>query len=367
MLRTVIIASVGLIVALMANDVSADAPKVLGVPPTCEASTALFVSCGQTRRCLLVGDNEVDKNLFLFDFDERSNKFVGERLALFDPKLSSALGRAGKLSDIEAMAQLSNGEILVFGSFGRNSYCERKKSRRIFMHAILKGSRLTLGSHPPSRIKKKKKYTCRRLFGYDVSVAPPEVRDVCNAIARTEERADQIWEDPELGEEKSEERKAACSKDPALNIEGAVTFRETNAHGERIWVGLRAPLVNGNAVLLRLNEDRQKLRFDAVAFVDLKGSGIRALSRSPNGEIWGIGGMPADSNEPHSLWYFQPNLLRPGATITPNSMSQALPTSSEGLAIFNDKAIVVIDGAELKGSTSACVDPSKFLVVDIVR
>jgi hypothetical protein len=102
-----------------------------------------------------------------------------------------------------------------------------------------------------------------------------------------------------------------------MNVEGAVTVPDVSGK-PRIWLGLRAPLVDKRAVLLRvasLGENSQPLTFDDIATIDLGGKGIRELASS-EGWIWGMAGCVPDCTEPSHLWRVKTEALKTGAAIT---------------------------------------------------
>lgn len=337
--------------------------KSLGGHPVCEASAALVVKCpGESdRHCLLVGDNEIGDRLFLYGFDEK-----GDGLKL-DSRRELKLGTLSEkgdygISDIEALVKLSSGEIVIYGSHSRNKTCEAKKKRRRSAHGILESARVSKGSRAPVKSKRVK---CKRLFG---EVGGVLGQQLCTEITRTEDIADKIEENQSAASE------SACLEHPAFNLEGAVVVPDAEGK-DRVWVGLRAPLVGNKAVLLRQVKDLDQFKFDGVAFVELGGRGdfpnygIRELTLSGD-KIWGIGGPPADppkgQEKPHhTIWSFKAAELKDGATIKGVSVSEkgTLPTSSEGLAIHEGRAFVLIDGDEKKNAEECKVN-STYIVID---
>ena len=101
------------------------AEATLGRFPLCEASSALLMTCpGGDGECLLVGDNEQGKELYLFPFQDQKPDSDAQRA------VGLHLGDGKEISDIEALAGVSGDEILVFASHSRNASCEVKPKRR---------------------------------------------------------------------------------------------------------------------------------------------------------------------------------------------------------------------------------------------
>lgn len=334
-----------------------DVRRSLGGYPVCEASAAAVVSCpGSDKPCLLVGDNEVNDRLFLYDIDDEGNGVhLKDRREVYLTSLPSAAGGGAlELSDIEAIAGLPPGEVILYGSHSRNKRCEPKGKRRIFAHGLLNANDLGEGSNKPV---KSKKHSCKRLFG---DAPDPVTQTVCEAIARGEENAEQA-----AGLQGRSEQEQTCEADPAFNLEGAVAVPEANGP-PRVWIGLRAPLVDDRAVLLRQKKKRKAFAFDAVAFVDLGGRGIRELTFA-DGRIWGIGGPAADSDAPHVLWHVDASALDHGAQIEP-TLAGELPNFAEGLAIWGQHAFVLMDGDQPADATPmTCSKNSEYIVRQIAE
>lgn len=319
----------------------------MGGFPVCEASAALLVKCPVSdNKCLLVGDNEQREQLFLYQLRDNAPVLHGmQKISLAPLFASSEIEKKQKqLSDIEALVGMPSGEILVYGSHSRNKKCENKKKRRRHVRGTLDNDSLKAGSTP---FVQSRKHKCKRLFGDDLDEIQ---QSVCAALKRTEDHADEVEDG---------NGSASCDADPAFNLEGAVAVPEGNRDGASVWVGLRAPLVDGKAVLLRHADPSKSLKFDKVAFINLAGQGVRELTISGD-TIWGIGGSPADGDEEHSLWQFPARKLEHGAVVTPD-IEGAIPNNSEGLAIWNQKAIILTDGDRPKGAKT-CLIKSEYII-----
>ncbi len=321
--------------AILLTAGSGSTQERLGDYPLCEPSTALQGPClGEPGHCLLVADNEQSDRLFMYPIREGS-------LAPHS-QIERSFGDDVEIDDIEAVIRLPDGALMVFGSHSRNKSCEARKKRRRFMLARYAGDG-TLHGTPI----KSKRLSCQRLFG-DTQHDHALRRAVCTAIAGAEAKADLIEKMLEDGGISRDMAKKRCNATEAFNTEGAVAVPDASAH--RVWVGLRAPLVaavpghpdkRAAAVLMQM-QDSTAYRFDAVALLDLGGRGVRELASDGNW-IWGIAGPAPDADEPFELWRFPIEKLKPDAVITP-TMVQSLPTSSEGLAVSEAAAYVVIDG-----------------------
>lgn len=146
------------------------------------------------------------------------------------------------------------------------------------------------------------------------------------------------------------EANATASNCQVINIEGAVGLPSG-----RVWLGLRAPLVDGHAVMVRLHPDNDRFQFDQALLVDLAGQGIRELSYDPTrNRIWVIAGPPLDSPDAFKLWHIPlaELLLRQttDAVFKPLPREGALDTSSEAMAVLGSRAWVLVDGNAARGN-----------------
>jgi uncharacterized membrane protein YkvA (DUF1232 family) len=132
--------------------------------------------------------------------------------------------------------------------------------------------------------------------------------------------------------------------DGGLNIEGAAVLE-----GGR-WLGLRAPVVDGKALLLGLSADGG--REERSISLDLGGYGVRELAPWRGGLLV-VAGPVADDPVPHRLYWLR-TLDSP-----PVLLPVELPPSTEGIAVTaTGEAIVVTDGSGTAGSP--CVKPSEW-------
>lgn len=306
---------------------AASAPVTLGEAPLCEASAAMVAPWDSS--LILVADNEERRSLFGFTAQE--GVLVDQR-TLSLPK--------GSPGDMEALARVGD-RVLAVGSFSRNKRCEVKKNRARLL-LVEKGEtsdrlrevRTIDGGGVLASLGDADK--C--LVTLFTQPAPEGAQSVCAALSAAETEA---------------ARGGACD---TLNIEGAVGV---SGEPDRVWLGLRSPLVDGKAILLRLTEDLDEARFDAVALIDLGGRTVRALERR-EGEVWGIAGPMADSEQGFQLFSLPATRLAPGARVDGVAVRGALPSSSEGLVFVGDRLHVVIDGD--KGSGDACKKPARQMV-----
>ncbi|MCP4406156.1 MAG: DUF3616 domain-containing protein [Gammaproteobacteria bacterium] len=330
--------------------------RSLGGYPVCEASAAIIIDCPIPLKgeCLLAGDNEIRDRLFLYQIGKKGERVQLEnrRELAFEAFPHPDDEDMFTISDIEALVRLSGDEVMIFGSHSRNNDCKTRSKRRIFAQGKLNSTGIAPGSNLPVRSKKHK---CHRLFGDDLDSV---TQRVCAAIKNSEDSADAANDQPA-----NPKREEACNDDPALNIEAAV-FAATDGSAGQVWVGLRAPLVDGKAVVMRLRADQDRLAFDAVTFLDLAGFGIRELSAQGD-KIWGISGSVTDSKKPHALWRFDAAMLEHGETIRPEEVGD-LPTSAEGLAISREHLWVILDGADPgKQNPMSCRMDSRYIVQEI--
>lgn len=333
-------------------------PLQLGEHPLCEASAAVLVACPDApqERCLLVGDNEERRSLFLFKIEDGEVQREQQQVVQLD------LDKNRELSDIEALTSLPGDEIGVFASHSRNTKCEAKKKRRRFGTI----SELKPASTSVAMVKTKR-LGCARLMDA-CSGDDPLLAAVCVVIEGSESRADVVekgFEDESLDETTAKEQ---CNEVLPFNAEGAVNLA---ADGQAdVWIGLRAPLLSEHptdlektdlAILLHL-KNLDAYLFDRVALLDMDGRGVRDLTVS-DGSVWLIAGPPEDlpdgANVPFQLRRFDVAALAQDDVIEPELIDRDLPTSSEGLVILGGQAIIVIDG-DAGDDTAQCAKPSRI-------
>lgn len=245
------------------------------------------------------------------------------------------------------------------GSHSRNTKCEDGKKRRRFMEVKLSGNRAEALHSVQTR-----KIQCDRVFG---KIPPGDalMRAACEVIDQAERMAEQVEEALTRRQISEEQANNQCNTIVLFNAEGVVSIPAED--GARIWIGLRAPLVSAHpkqpelknlALLLRM-KDPSDYTFDRVALLDLGGRGIRDLATA-KGMVWLIAGPPGDRDEPFELRRFPVEALKGTDVIKPEFV-QALPASSEGLAIKGDRAYVVIDGDIGNDKASMrCIKPSQY-------
>ena len=263
--------------------------------------------------CLVVGDNEVRDRLFLYPLGA-----LGP-----DASLRRPLRIDTELSDIEALARTRDGEVLVYGSHSRNNRCERRANRRLFLGLRLTAVGVSPGSVP--LVTTSIGADAKELFGSSPSGV---LARVASAFTRGEEAAD----------------RGDCAQ--TLDIEGAVVV------GDDVWLGLRRPLVDGYAAIVRHDVGSRSLHFDEARLLDIRGRGIRGLTFH-DGDVYGL--------SEGVLWRFPASALASSALIAVEQVA-AVPPHSEGVAIHEDLAIVVQDGEE---GSPACEVDSRYLVVPL--
>lgn len=346
-LRWTVVLAMGIWAPEAAGQTVGAVSEVLGEFPLCEASAVVSTGGGH----LLVGDNEERGALFAFPV-------AGGRLDAARA-IRRSLGREVEISDIEAMAKVGNGEVVVFGSHGRNSRCEIRGNRRRFFRGRLAADGRLDGT---AVVAMRGRISCERLLG------PPFDDEsllgaFCERVDAVERTADEVGD----SRGSDEEREDACEAAQAFNAEGAVAAPD-GARGA-MWIGLRSPLLRAAgadggdpremAVLLRMR-GLDEYVFDAAAVVDFGGGGVRDLTASGD-SVFAIAGPVADGGGNHELWTFPIEELQAGARIAPTFVA-TLPASAEGVAVIGTTAHIVIDGDQGDG---ACVEPARYLAVSL--
>ncbi|MEM7024556.1 MAG: DUF3616 domain-containing protein [Pseudomonadota bacterium] len=351
MMRVLVLAVVSAVAAV--TTISAqEAPRSLGGFPVCEASAAALVPCPESDgTCLLVGDNEIRNELFVYQLDGDRVITESRKPVRFDHLLPGEPDDQ-EISDIEALVGLPDGEVLIYGSHSRNSACETRGKRRRYLHASLDNGELVEGSRP---LVSSKKHSCKRLLGDKRDDLDGTMRQVCDVLERAEEAADEVEDLPE------DEQASACSAAAPFNLEGAVAVPDDD--GARVWVGLRAPLVDGKAVLLRQKRKRKEFEFNAAALLDLDGFGVRDMTFA-DGFVWGIGGPSVDADDAHVLWRVEAGSLQDGAELTPELLG-SLPRYAEAIVIHDGWLIALMDGAEPEDGSEICKEDSTYIAMPV--
>jgi hypothetical protein len=317
-------------------------PRTLGKYPVCEPSAVVRIPCPNSDGDrLLVGDNETKESLFLYPITSNN----------LEATVQKELSLGGtEISDIEAITELGKNRILIFGSHSHNSQCEIKKNRQRFLQAQV----LSESIKPISNAIQTDKINSQTLFTPEALKTNKMLQVVAQAIDEAEKSADLAQGD-----------RKACQKANAFNVEGAVAVSQGGVASE-VWLGLRSPLISAEgkawAALLKL-KNLDRYQFEQVVLLDLGGRGIRELTKEGN-SIWGIAGGPEDGKDNFVLWKLPIGKLKPNVKVHPEIV-QALPASSEGLAIVEKKAYILIDGDSGK-SGSNCQIPGKFIEIPLV-
>ncbi len=334
---------------------AADAKEaVLPDYPVCEASAALELPCRAHpgKDCIWIGDNEQTDHLFEYEVSEEGRLFKSEQWMI---PLDEEVG------DIEALVK-DGDAVLAVGSHGRNSSCEFKKKRARIARVSADGSTAELVAGAANWTK--------NLTDCGTWVAPADDGDAASARTLRGKACETITQEEKAAEEfsKANPDSKKCKEKP-LNIEGAVSVPGSDGR-KRIWFGLRAPVVGGKAILLRLaalnGASEERITFDGIAAIDLGGKGIRDLTTSADGRIWGIAGTELDSTtEKGFLWRVKEDQLVNGGTIsTVEKVGDPLPPTSEGLVVQPKRAIVIVDGG-LDEVNAKCDPPVQQLAIEL--
>ncbi len=339
---------------------AADSLSSLGGAPVCEASTILRVPCHTgAADCWLVGDNEVRTQLFLYGMADDGRPDTASREAVV---ISPVLAPEDEISDIEALARFADGEVLVYGSHSRNKDCKVRPNRRRYVGLRLERENGAIVARPGriGFVSSGKTIDWARVFGGSPQGDSPqgELARVLRAVSEGDARAD-------TGD---------CSA--SFDIEGAVVSHPEGV--EHVWLGLRAPLVDGYAVLVRHDVDAGGLRFSEARLLDLGGAGVRGLARGRSrGKNWiyGLSAAPGGrESDRFALWRFPEAVLSDPAPAGPVAVEILAPVAarSEGVAAHQLRrpppgdpgtAIVVQDGDE----GAPCRRDATYQIVPIGR
>ncbi len=310
----------------------------LGAAPLCEASAAIVVGFAGDTPQVLVADNEVARDLFRFELHSQGLHPVGEL----------RLEGKGTPRDIEALVawpppsdDAERLDFLVIGSHSRNKRCERKGNRQRVAHYVWhRGADVARlhflqdnADHLALALSSREACTERLLRG-----APLWGEALCQRLVVAEE----------------ESSPATCE---SLNIEGALVDDQ-----QRLWLALRAPLLDGDALLLRVAWPAEVLTVDAIARLSLGGRGVREIHREGS-EFWVVAGPVGDAGgEGFALLRFAAQALADGVVLQPEPMV-ALPQSTEALVRHGRDVIALTDGAE--GDKKSCKRPATQVLVPL--
>lgn len=306
-------------------------PAPLGAPPLCEASSIIRLHDGSER--WLVADNENDEGLFVFL--EREGSLV--------PAPEAWLALPGLPADIEAMA-VSEGELVVVGSHSRGKRCKAggNRDRQVVTRYnwTRDGASLQTALFGHSAIAQLERPDATVDDCLRVLFTNPELQwanEVCIALMAASRGA----------------RPGACE---SVNIEAAASVADAKNEA-RLWLGLRTPLVEGHAVLLRsapITGPTGDLRIDGVALLDLGGAGLRGLDGSGD-LLLGIAGPTKTT--PKSAFFSAPHPV-PGARSSVRHLRD-LPSDAEGLARDDQSVFFVLDGGAPDEKNGACKTPAR--------
>ena len=321
-------------------------PHSLGGFPVCEASAVVAIPCGSST-CWLVGDNEVRDALFLYPMRaDGSPDPAGRRRVAID----ALLAPRKEISDIEALARRADGEVLTYASHSRNKRCERKKKRRAYL-----GLRLPASMSAEAALPGPTGFVSRNLKEGWTGVFPANPSGTLGALRRSVLEAEQVA--------------AAGDCSATLDVEGAVAIPGPGA--DQVWLGLRAPLLDANAVIVRHDLAAGQLHWVDARRVDTGGAGIRGLAwaEGPDaGWVYGLSPSARGGVETgFGVWRFPAGRLtgRAADPIETRHVAQ-VASRSEGIAIWQSEkgpvALVVQDGDEGPSSGRCAVEATYQLV-----
>jgi len=286
----------------------------LVAPSLCEASAA--VGAPWDAGLILVADNEIDDRLFAFAVED-------DRLAF---RSLVPLQGGSRSRDVEALAAWGGG-VVVIGSHGDSKRGE------------IKPKRSRLGFYGPPSAEGALQ-PVRSLDNAAIMAAARREVSECVAL---------LFTVPLPGS--ARELCSAWGREPP-QFEGAVTLPGDGQEAPRLWLGLRAPLLGGRALLLRLQDGAGAFRFDGIASIDLGGLGIRELALRGD-RLLGIAG-PADDRPGRFRLFDMPLPQATGEDAHPVRWLGELPTNSEGLVPVRGGVIALLDVNRPGGGDSAC-------------
>lgn len=318
--------------------VTLTAPEALGTYPFCEPSALLPLEDGS----LLIADNEGQP---ASEKDDLRPALWLSMLNGAQAQSPAALATPVQKQDVESLLRVGD-QLWVVGSFSRNKECKVRPERRqiqIFQPSAFSTSALQSPLPPPQILK----------------VAAPNSDDTA-AWATLESSIDAcktgLFSPPDLGTAVCTAIVAATQQQSpcgTLNIEGAVALQG------RVWLGLRAPLVDQKAVMLRVAPGNA-LRFDEVQLLDLKGQGIRELGVEKE-MLYGIAGdvleISGKDPLPSNFFRFPLNNLA-----QPEWLYNDLPPSTESFRLLAENVLFLVDGRISKEKASSCEIAAKQFV-----
>jgi hypothetical protein len=321
----------------VAAGAEAPAPIPLRADPDrmCEASGVV----GGRDATAWVVDGAIDDTVFGFTLD------AGTLAAAKSRNLDlSTVPAAERPRDLEAAAVVVRSLVLV-GAHARNEACEvRPESERILVADVdesgpaLRGTRTIDDAAVMARVRGGDEETCLRELFTQLGRANDASRALCRAIVAAERSAS----------------KDACG---TFAIAGAATVVQEER--ERLWLGLRTPLVDGKAALVRV-ATLNGFGFDMTVLVDLGGRSVRALTPARRSML-AIAGPPRDARLPFALFHLTP---RGDDTFGERLVRDDLVPSSEGLLATDDGAVVVVDGEAGKDGAGCREAARQYRVID---
>ncbi|MCC6847231.1 MAG: hypothetical protein IT294_01930 [Deltaproteobacteria bacterium] len=304
--------------ASLAADLPLLAPSPLRADPDrlCEASAVVAGRDG----AVWIADRSIDDTLFGF--------FVkaGALAAARARNLSLASIPAAERPHHVAAAAIVIRSLVLVGSHARGERCEVRPERERILVAELDQSgpglrepRAIDDAPLMASLRGADEPQCLERLFTATGRASDASRALCRALVAAERTA----------------AKDACG---TLAIAGAAIV--VQAGRERLWLGLRAPLVDGQAALVRM-ANLGGLRFDRTALVDLGGNGVRALAGHGR-SIFAVAGPARAGTGPLALGALAP---RSDETFDTRRLRDDLVPSSGGLLATDAGLVALVDGA----------------------
>lgn len=290
----------------------------------CEASGAAFVG----------------EALFVVDDDRPHTLFRLRR----DPSTPGALVADGTVpladggpDDLEGLTPLRDA-LVATGSFGRSRTCKVRPERaRLLLWPAARPTEARARELPHLAEALQSERAC--LEALFVTPPPEGAAGLCRVLVEAERGAN----------------RQSC---PTLNVE-AIVADPAGA----LWLGLRRPLLDGRAVLVRVAPGASLLRFDAVATLSLGRRGLRDAAVD-GGNLLLLAGPVDDGPELFTLESVPLTALVPGAALTPASKGRSLPRGAEALAPAPDGLWVLTDGGRVDKDDAACRTPPVSLLLE---